>query len=86
MKNPAKNVSNLDSTGMRIVKRGCVIQYVTGATARVARVRLGYAYMQATPGRPSYSRCNNLLVVSEPENKNRAKMHAHLLRDAAPDA
>lgn len=33
--------SNLDSTGRAIVKRGCVVQFPGGATARVARVRAG---------------------------------------------
>lgn len=34
--------SNLDSTRMRVVKRGCVVEFPGGSTARVARVRLGY--------------------------------------------
>lgn len=34
--------NNLDSTRTRIVKRGCVVEFPGGATARVARVRLGY--------------------------------------------
>lgn len=36
--------SNLDSTRMRIVKRGCVVEFPGGATARVARVRSGLFY------------------------------------------
>lgn len=39
---PGVSTSNLDSTRTRIVKRGCVVEFPGGATARVAKVRLGY--------------------------------------------
>lgn len=43
--------SNLDSTRTRIVKRGCVVEFPGGATARVARVRAGLFYTDArVPG------------------------------------
>ena len=42
-------VSNLDLTGMRIVKRGCVVEFPGGSTARVARVRLGYFFADVAP-------------------------------------
>lgn len=35
-------LSNLDSTRRRVVKRGCVVEFPGGCTARVARVRLGF--------------------------------------------
>lgn len=40
-------LSNLDCTGMRVVKRGCVVEFPGGATATVARVRLGIFYTDA---------------------------------------
>lgn len=39
--------SNLDSTRLRVVKRGCVVEFPGGATARVARVRSGVFYTDA---------------------------------------
>lgn len=38
---PTLKKSNFDSTGLRVVKRGCVVEFPGGATARVTRVRLG---------------------------------------------
>lgn len=42
--NPGQRVgslSNVDCSGRRIVKRGAVVEFPGGATARVSRVRLG---------------------------------------------
>ena len=39
--------SNLDQTRTRIVKRGCVVQFRGGATARVSAVRLGAFWTDA---------------------------------------
>lgn len=48
---PGVSTSNLDSTRTRIVKRGCVVEFPGGATARVARVRAGLFYTDArVPG------------------------------------
>lgn len=45
--------SNLDSTRTRIVKRGCVVEFPGGATARVVKVRLGAFW--ASSSAPRYS-------------------------------
>lgn len=39
-KNPLGSL-NRDSTGLRYVRKGCVVQFPGGATCRVARVRTG---------------------------------------------
>lgn len=53
--------SNLDSTRRAIVKRGCVVEFPGGCTARVARVRLGYFCSDvATASHP----CSSVRVVS----------------------
>lgn len=41
MKRPAFRRSNLDSTGLRLVRRGSVVRFPGGATCRVSRVRCG---------------------------------------------
>lgn len=38
----APKLSNLDCTRRAVVKKGCVVQFETGATARVSVVRVGY--------------------------------------------
>lgn len=57
------NVSNLDATGLRIVKRGCVVEWPGGATARVARVRLGSFWADGYT-EPSFTPCSRVKVVS----------------------
>ena len=49
----ASTPSNLDSTRTRIVKRGCVVEFPGGATARVVKVRLGAFW--ASSSAPRYS-------------------------------
>lgn len=64
--NPGPRVStpsNLDSTGMRIVKRGCVVEWPSGSTARVSRVRLGSFWADGYQF-PSFTPCNRVRVVS----------------------
>lgn len=58
--------SNLDSTRMRVVKRGCVVEFPGGATARVARVRSGLFYTEArVPGTGfRFHPCRVVRVVS----------------------
>lgn len=50
---PGVSTSNLDSTRTRLVKRGSVVEFPGGASARVCRVRAGYFYtdVDATMGR-----------------------------------
>lgn len=55
--------SNLDSTGRNVVKRGCVIQWPSGATARVVKVRLGSFWADGYVT-PSFTPCNRVRVVS----------------------
>lgn len=38
----APKLSNLDCTRRKAVKKGCVVQFESGGTARVSTVRLGY--------------------------------------------
>lgn len=42
----APKLSNLDCTRRAVVKRGCVVQFPGGATARVARVRAGHFWTE----------------------------------------
>lgn len=58
--------SNLDSTRMRIVKRGCVVEFPGGATASVARVRAGLFYTDVrVPGTGfRFHPCRIVRVVS----------------------
>ncbi len=58
--------SNLDSTRRRAVKKGCVVQFPGGATARVARVRMGlfWADVPIPSGMPSHL-CMCVRVVSD---------------------
>jgi hypothetical protein len=39
-------LSNLDATGMRLVRKGAVVMFRGGFTTRVARVRLGHFYTE----------------------------------------
>lgn len=59
----ASTPSNLDSTGLRVVKRGCVVEWPSGATARVAKVRLGSFWADGYQA-PSFTPCNRVRVVS----------------------
>lgn len=60
---PGVSTSNLDSTRMRVVKRGCVVEYPGGFTARVARVRLGSFWAEGHDT-PSFTPCNRVRVVA----------------------
>lgn len=55
--------SNLDCTGLRIVKRGSVVQFSSGATCRVARVRLGQ-FWPCGLGRMSFTDCRSVRVIA----------------------
>lgn len=55
--------SNLDCSGLRVVRRGSVVEFPGGATARVARVRLGQ-FWPAGLGRMSFSDCRSVRVVA----------------------
>lgn len=55
--------SNLDSTGLRVVKRGSVVEWAGGATARVCKVRLGSFWAEGYAA-PSFTPCNRVRVVS----------------------
>lgn len=55
--------SNLDSTGMRCVKRGSVVEYPGGFTARVVRVRLGSFWADGYAS-PSFTPCSRVRVIS----------------------
>lgn len=59
----ASTPSNLDSTRMRVVKRGCVVEFPSGATARVSKVRLGSFWADGYTS-PSFTPCNCVRVVS----------------------
>jgi hypothetical protein len=58
--------SNLDATGMRIVRKGCVVEYPkSGCTARVVRVRLGQFWPAGkADGSPSFLPCSQVRVVA----------------------
>lgn len=53
--------SNLDCSGLRIVKRGCVVEFPGGATARVTRVRNGQFWHC---GRFSFTPCRSVRVIA----------------------
>lgn len=58
--------SNLDCTGRQIVRKGRIVQFASGATARVAVVRLGYFVPDVLPqGKRHFSAtpCNDVRVV-----------------------
>lgn len=55
--------SNLDCTRMRVVKRGCVVEFPGGATARVSKVRLGSFWADGYCA-PSITPCSGVRVVS----------------------
>lgn len=61
-------LSNLDSTGLRVVAKGCTVEFPGGARAVVARVRLGEFWplfdADIYSTRPSFTRCNRVRVVS----------------------
>lgn len=58
---PGVSTSNLDSTRTRVVKRGSVVEFRGGATARVVRVRLGWLWtpFSASCGFP----CSEVRVI-----------------------
>jgi hypothetical protein len=58
--------SNLDATGMRIVRKGCVVEYPkSGCTARVVKVRLGQFWPAGkADGAPSFLPCSQVRVVA----------------------
>jgi hypothetical protein len=60
----APKLSNLDCTRRRAVKKGCVVQFVGGATVRVQRVRLGYFWTECSHF-DTYYTCSRVKVLSE---------------------
>lgn len=56
-KSPFSKRSNLDCTGMRLVRKGCAVKFFGGARARVVRVRLGMLWTDAAVG-PRSKRCH----------------------------
>lgn len=56
--------SNLDSTRRAAVKKGCVVEFPGGATARVSRVRLGWFWTYMTAQR-DYFACSEVKVLSD---------------------
>lgn len=55
--------SNLDATRMRVVKRGCVVEFPGGHRVRVARVRLGSFWPDGLDS-PSFTPCCRVKVVA----------------------
>lgn len=58
---PGVSTSNLDSTRRTIVRRGCVVEFPGGCTARVARVRLGFFCADVAT---AFHPCSSVKVVA----------------------
>lgn len=58
--------SNLDATGTRLVRKGCVVEYpLSGCTARVVKVRSGQFWPAGkADGAPSFVPCSAVRVVA----------------------
>lgn len=54
---------NLDSTGLRVVKKGCLVEFPGGAVATVKHVRQGTLSTETVPGKLSKTPCNRVRVV-----------------------
>lgn len=68
MRNQYPTRSNLDATGRVLVRRGCLVRFVSGAVARVAVVRLGYFVPDVLPkGARKFSTttCNEVVVITK---------------------
>lgn len=64
---PSVKNSNLDATGMRLVRRGCVVEFPhTGVRARVVKVRMGEFWTDYAPppSAASFSPCCAVRVVA----------------------
>lgn len=59
------HTSNLDRTRSRVVKKGCLVEFPGGATARVYAVRLGRFSTTTAPVRMSFSSCADVRVIAE---------------------
>jgi hypothetical protein len=55
--------SNLDASGMRLVRKGAVVMFRGGFTARVARVRLGHFYTELGIGSRFEWPCRYVQVI-----------------------
>lgn len=56
--------SNLDSTGTRVVRKGCVVEFPGGATGRVTKVLTGHFWHDGCHTAYSYTRCRDVRVVA----------------------